>query len=127
LNGIDVSGGSTTFRQILTTSDVYLAEFLTTFFGVKIISRKSSESYKNMLVMSGKIPLDEYRNYIQADESFDYNKLREHIAIYNKDISEKDSKFTPRASHLCLQTKWETFILYLWYKIQAEMIFCVKT
>jgi hypothetical protein len=67
INNIDISGGGTTTRHILTSSDIILNNYLNLIFNynTEYIINLGFNTYKNeKVIMSGQIPLDSYRSYL---------------------------------------------------------------
>ena len=71
INNIEGSGGRTTTRHVLTTTDILLNYYLNLMFGFDIekILAIGFDSYKNSKeILSSQIPLKMYKTYLKNNE-----------------------------------------------------------
>jgi hypothetical protein len=101
LNNIEISGGSTTNRHILTTSDILLNYYLNLIFehDIEKIMSVGYHSYKlSKEILSSQIPLDLYRKLLQNNVEIlntDPKLLYEKILSMNK-INNENTKLDDR-------------------------------
>jgi hypothetical protein len=87
INNIDISGGGTHTRHILTTPDIVLNNFLNMMFdhNIDYLLEQGFNTYKNeKIIMSSQLPLNTYKNYLLNITEIYNLKASESEDIFNK-------------------------------------------